>query len=85
MGWGKFDIKVQVNEETGDFKGELTINESFIVDLKSKRYVCEFVRGYCDGVIETLLGIKVELVCRVCPMKNRFKTTCVFDILIIDD
>ena len=85
VGWGKFDIKVKVNEETGDFKGELTINESFIVDLKNKRHVCEFVRGYCDGVIETLLGIKVELVCRVCPMRNRFKTACVFDILIIDD
>ena len=85
VGWGKFDIKVDVNEETGDFTGELSINESFIVDLKNKRYVCEFVRGYCDGVIETLLGIKVELVCRVCPMRNRFKTSCVFDILIKED
>ncbi len=85
VGWGKFDIKIDVNEETGDFNGELTINECFIVDFKNKRHVCQFVKGYCEGVIETLLGIKVKLICKVCPMKNRFKTACVFDILIDED
>ena len=38
-----------------------------------------------DGVIETLLGVKVELICRTCPLKNRFKNACVFDILIKED
>ncbi|MBR7101346.1 MAG: toll/interleukin-1 receptor domain-containing protein [Clostridia bacterium] len=85
VGWGKFDISIDVNEETGDFRGELTISECFIVDIKDKRHICEFVKGYCDGVIETLLGVKVELVCRTCPLKNRFKNACVFDILISEE
>lgn len=85
VGWGKFDIRIDVNEETGAFNGCLTINECFMVDLKNRRHVCQFVKGYCEGVIETLLGIKVSLVCKVCPMKNRFKTACVFDILIDDE
>ena len=84
VGWGKFDIDVDVNEETGDFKGKLTISESFIVDNKNKREICHFMKGYCEGVIETLLGVKVKLNCLVCPLKNRFKTTCVFDIEICE-
>ena len=84
VGWGKFDIDVDVNEETGDFHGTLTINECFIVDMKNKCRICEFVKGYCEGVIETLLGANVSLICRTCPLKNRFKTTCVFDIIIND-
>lgn len=85
VGWGRFDIQIDVNEETGDFSGVLTINECFIVDFKNKRSVCQFVKGYCEGVIETLLGIKVKLVCKVCPMRSRFKTACVFDILIDEE
>ena len=85
VGWGKFDIDVEVNEETGDFRGRLTISECFIVDIKNKRHICEFVKGYCEGVIETLLSIKVTLVCRVCPLINRFKNACVFDILISEE
>jgi predicted hydrocarbon binding protein len=84
VGWGKFDIKIDVNEETGDFKGKLTISESFIVDNKNKREICHFMKGYCEGVIETLLGVQVKLNCLVCPLKNRFKTTCVFDIEICE-
>ena len=82
VGWGKFDIHVDVNEETGDFSGELTINESFIVDRNSRKQICEFVRGYCEGVIETLLCIGVHLECIECPMKNRFKSICKFRILL---
>ena len=84
MGWGKFDIKVDVNEETGDFSGELSINECFIVDRKERKRICEFVRGYCEGVIETLLCIRVTLECIECPMKNRFKSVCKFRILLED-
>ena len=84
VGWGKFDINVNVNEETGDFTGRLTINECFIVDIKNKRLICEFVRGYCEGVIETLLSAKVRLVCKVCPLKNKFRNSCVFDIILED-
>ncbi len=84
VGWGKFDIDVDINEETGDFRGTLSISECFIVDMKNKCRICEFVKGYCEGVIETLLGGAVTLSCRTCPLISRFKNTCVFDILIND-
>ncbi|MBO4962805.1 MAG: toll/interleukin-1 receptor domain-containing protein [Clostridia bacterium] len=84
VGWGKFEIEVHIDKETGDFSGKLKINESFIVDKKNKRYVCEFVRGYCEGVIETLLDVEVILKCSSCPMVNRFQSACCFDIIIND-
>ena len=84
VGWGKFEINVYIDKATGDFSGKLKINESFIVDKKNKRYVCEFVRGYCEGVIETLLGVEVSLKCSSCPLVNRFQTACCFDIIIKD-
>ena len=84
VGWGRFDVDVTVNEETGDFAGELTINECFIVDRKERKQICEFIRGYCEGVIETLLCVNVVLECIECPMKNRFKPICKFRILLND-
>ena len=84
VGWGRFDVNVNVNEETGDFDGELTINECFIVDRKERKQICEFIRGYCEGVIETLLCVNVKLECIECPMKNRFKSVCKFRILLVD-
>ncbi len=84
VGWGKFDIDVTVDAETGDFEGILTINECFIVDRKSRKQICEFIRGYCEGVIETLLCVDVVLECIECPMKNRFKPVCKFRILLRD-
>lgn len=84
VGWGKFDVNVTVDEETGDFEGELTINECFIVDRKERKQICEFIRGYCEGVIETLLCVNVQLECLECPMKNRFKSVCKFRILLVD-
>ena len=84
VGWGRFESDIEINEETGEFKGTLKINESFIVDRRGKRPVCEFVRGYCDGVIETLLGVQVELKCVKCPLKNRFSSVCELEILIAE-
>ena len=84
VGWGRFDVNVNVDEETGDFEGELTINECFIVDRKERKQICEFIRGYCEGVIETLLCVNVKLECIECPMKNRFKSVCKFRILLVD-
>jgi predicted hydrocarbon binding protein len=82
VGWGKFDIDVNVDEENGELDGTLTINECFAVDRKKKIKVCEFVRGYCDGVIETLLGVEVKLECITCPLKSKFKSMCQFRITI---
>ena len=84
VGWGKFDVDVTVDAETGDFEGTLTINECFIVDRKSRKQICEFIRGYCEGVIETLLCVDVTLECIECPMKNRFRPICKFRILLRD-
>ena len=84
VGWGKFDIEVNIDQATGDFNGKLKINESFIVDKKNKRYVCEFVRGYCEGVLETLLGVEVIIKCSACPIVKRFQSACCFDIIIKD-
>lgn len=82
VGWGKFDITLgQFDEESGTIPARLTINESFVVDKSKKRRVCGFMRGYCTGVIEALLdSIDVEMTCVECPLKNRFKTCCVFDV-----
>ena len=84
VGWGKFDITIDADENTGAFSGRLTINECFIVDVKKKRHICEFVRGYCEGVIETLLGVEVKLTCAVCPMKSIFRTACEFEITLCE-
>lgn len=82
VGWGKFSIDVNVNVDTGDFDGELSINECFIVDKKNRKKICEFVKGYCEGVIESLISAQVVLECVSCPMKNRFKSSCVFKIML---
>lgn len=84
VGWGRFSSEIEINEETGEFKGTLKINESFIVDRRGGRPVCEFVRGYCEGVIETLLNAGVELKCVKCPLKNRFSSVCEFEIVLVD-
>ncbi len=84
VGWGKFDISVDIDDE-GKFSGHLTINECFIVDKKKKRHICEFIKGYCEGVIETLLGVEVTLECDVCPLKNKFKTMCSYIIRLQDE
>lgn len=80
VGWGHFSADIDYSEESG-LSGQLIINEAFVVDKTNKRKVCNFIRGYCTGVIENLLGSgEVELVCRKCPLESRFKVSCVFDI-----
>lgn len=81
VGWGKFSTQIDFDEQSECLTGTLTINEAFIVDKAKKRKICGFIRGYCTGVIETLIGsVDVDLTCRECPLKNKFKCHCVFDI-----
>ncbi len=81
VGWGKFSADVEVDEETDALTGTISINEAFIVDNMKKRKICSFIKGYCSGVAEILLNsLEIELVCRECPLKSKFKTQCVFDI-----
>ena len=63
--------------------GKLTISEAFLVDKGNKRKICGFIRGYCTGVIETLLDISgITLICKECPLKGLFKNVCVFEFSI---
>ena len=84
VGWGKFSADVTVDEENGSLSGKLCINEAFLVDKFKKRHICSFVKGYCTGVLETILSVEVELTCNgsACPIKNRFKNTCEYIISI---
>lgn len=83
VGWGRFSIRdIYVSDDKKEVRGFLEINNNFIVDRIGKRFLCDFIRGYCDGVIETLLDIKVKLVCQNCPTNGRFNNDCVFEIQI---
>lgn len=81
VGWGKFEADINIDEENDNLEGTLTITEAFIVDTENKRKVCAFIRGYCTGVLNTLLNnSEVELTCRSCPLEKKFNCKCVFDV-----
>ncbi len=83
VGWGKFSIQLNYDEQNDSLTGELSISEAFIVDKVNKRKICGFIRGYCTGVIETLLDLPgIELTCKDCPLKSMFKNSCVFEFRI---
>ena len=83
VGWGKFNIDIDIDEDNGTLSGTLSINECFMVDKKHKHPICSFIVGYCTGVIEALLGdMEIVLSCKTCPLKNKFKSECVFDIAL---
>lgn len=86
VGWGKFSVDIDYDEAADSLTGTLCINEAFLVDKGHKRKICSFIRGYCTGVMETLLGsVSVELRCKSCPLKSHFKNTCEFEIIIKED
>ncbi len=84
VGWGKFEANISFDEENETILGTLTIIKAFIVDTRHKRKICAFIRGYCTGVLNTLLGgLGVDLVCSSCPLEAKIghnKNKCVFDI-----
>ena len=81
VGWGKFDVNIDYDSENDIFSGKLSIKEPFLVDKTEKRKVCSFVKGYCRGVIETLLeNVDVKLKCIDCPMNKVLGNVCEFDI-----
>lgn len=83
VGWGKFSIELNFDEQADSITGTLSISEAFIVDKVSKRKICGFIRGYCTGVIQTLLDSpSVELRCKDCPLRSMIKNTCVFEFCI---
>ena len=82
VGWGNFSATIDYNESDDTFLGTLKINEAFIVDKAHKRKICSFIKGYCTGVLETLIGVDVELNCKECPLTAKFRCNCVFDIVV---
>ena len=83
VGWGKFSIELFFDEDNDSLNGKLSISEAFIVDKIHKRKICGFIRGYCTGVIETLLDLPgIVLNCKECPLKSMFKSVCVFEFNI---
>lgn len=81
VGWGHFNSSISIDEQNDVLTGTISISEPFIVDYKKKTKICGFIRGYCTGVAETLFNsVEVDLVCKECPLKSKFKTKCVFEI-----
>ncbi len=90
VGWGRFSSSLTVDEEEGAINGNLSIKENFLCYNRKKNDVklCEFMKGYCEGVIEELLGgLPVTIVCTAeqCPLKNALKKTCKFKVEIKED
>lgn len=85
VGWGKFDVDITIDRERDCLTGELRINECFIVDKRVNCEICSFIKGYCTGIIEIICGnVGIELECIECPIKSRFKSACVFKIMMKD-
>lgn len=82
VGWGNFSAAIDYDESEDCLSGTLKINEAFIVDKARKRKICAFIKGYCTGVLERLIGVDVELLCKECPLSAKFKCNCVFDIIV---
>ncbi len=79
--WAHFSSEIEIDEEADALTGTIRISEPFIVDNTKKRKICGFIRGYCEGVVDTLLGgIDVTLTCKECPLQSKFKCACVFNI-----
>ena len=83
VGWGRFSIAFDYDKEKSLLNGKLTINEAFIVDNVKGRKICGFIRGYCTGVIETLLSINgIKLKCAKCPLNKTLESECVFEFSV---
>ncbi len=86
VGLGKFTSSLDVNEETGEIEGNIIISENFLNDEHCKKNspkTCSFIKGYCEGVIEELLGgFDIEVMCQTenCPKQNAFKKKCIYTI-----
>ena len=80
VGWGNFSADIKIDEISDTVSGTISISEPFIVDHAKKRKICGFIKGYCTGVAEQILGSEVELTCTECPLHSRFKCRCVFDV-----
>lgn len=90
VGWGRFKSSIKVDEEEGTLNGYLEIKENFLCHNRKKTDapICGFIKGYCEGVIEELLGgLQIKLTCESgqCPLKNALKKVCKFKVEIAEE
>lgn len=89
VGWGKFINNLSINENDGFIEGSLIISENFLTYQRKKNEnpICCFIKGYCEGVLEQILGgIDIEIGCNKdsCPQKSAFKKQCSLQIFVKD-
>jgi len=87
VGWGKFTNDMSIDEDEGNLDGQIVIHENFLCHKRKKNdsFICEYMQGYVEGVIEELLGgIEVEVVCDMgsCPQLKPLKKKCLCDIRV---
>lgn len=88
VGWGKYENHLHINTLNGVIEGKLSVQENFLCCNRRKADVklCNFLIGYCTGVLEELLdGQSIEIVCdcEFCPQENPFKKECSFKVNIV--
>ena len=81
VGWGKFSNEMTIDEDEGELSGKIVIHENFLSYKRKKNdsFICEYMKGYVEGVIEELLGgIEVEVACDMasCPQLKPLKKKC---------
>lgn len=89
VGWGRFVNNLKIDEEEGTISGTIDINENFLCYNRKKGDVkiCVFLKGYCEGVLEELLGgQQVKLTCagNICPLRNALKKKCSYEVTIVE-
>jgi len=87
VGWGKFSNEMSIDEDEGDLDGKIIIHENFLCHKRKKNdsFICEYMQGYVEGVIEELLGgIEVEVACDMdaCPQLKPLKKKCMCAIKV---
>jgi len=87
VGWGKFSNEMSIDEDEGDLDGKIVIHENFLCHKRKKNdsFICEYMQGYVEGVIEELLGgIEVEVACDMdaCPQLKTLKKKCMCAIKV---
>ncbi|MCD7948519.1 MAG: hypothetical protein LUG13_09615 [Oscillospiraceae bacterium] len=87
VGWGHVSNDIQIDTDSGEIKGHLYLRENFLCFNRKKKQekLCNYMMGYCAGVLEELLDgteVSFKCVCADCPQENPFKKECVFAVAI---
>ena len=78
VGWGKFSHNLEVDRTQVSVVGTLSIKNCF-----QHKGNCEYIRGYCSGVLESITGLNLILNCvERCDssISKNMSATCCFNI-----